>query len=179
MKMNGKKSRPSIPTSSRSARAELLYTEHERLESAGQRDLALKKLEEAAKLGAIYAIYALAYEYYNGDPPRVKDAVRLYKRAAARGDNLSAWNLARHYEMKPMSKQYLYWLRKAFDMGMEEAGEELKSPFPYLVDRCKNLLALGRESDAIKYLKYASKNGNHEASAILEELRSRKAARRA
>jgi hypothetical protein len=148
--------------------AEALYKEHEKLEAGGDRVAALDKLREAASLGAVYAISALAYEYYNSTPLMKQQAVQLYKRAAYKGDYLSAWNLARHYEMEQNVRSYFFWLTKASQSGMVEAAEELDSPFPYLLSRGCELAAIGKREQAEKLLQLAARHGNREAQKMLD-----------
>jgi TPR repeat protein len=154
----------------RSARAERLYAEHEMLEKLGDRTASRKKLQEAAELGAVYALYSLAYEYYNDDPPRLKDALNLYRRAVLKGDCLSAWNLAHHYEMTRSARLYFHWLRKAAEMGMAEASDELNEPFPYLVRKAEDSLKQGRSQEALRDLVYAAERGNTYADSLLAKL---------
>jgi TPR repeat protein len=59
-------------------------------------------------------------------PPDEKLAKLWYKRGAAAGDPLSAWNLAMHYAGKKNRRQYLFWLNIASKLGEEDAREEIK-----------------------------------------------------
>lgn len=151
-------------------KADLLYKEYEDLEKKGDRECAIKKLESAASLGAVYAQYTLAYEYYNSNLPRIKKAINLYKIAVSKGDFLSAWNLARHYEKVRNVRWYRYWLNKASDMGMLEAVAELNRPFPYIIQDGQNALKNGNLVLAAECYEFAARNGSEEASKELEKL---------
>jgi TPR repeat protein len=147
-----------------------LYDEHEQLERDGNKAAAMRKLQEAASLGAPYAISALAYVYYNDYSDRLSEALQLYRRAVRKGDYLSAWNLARHYELKPDARRYFFWLERASAMGMEEAGAELDAPFPYAVRKAREYLKEGHLPEARRLLRLAAAHGNKEAARLLSRL---------
>lgn len=62
------------------------------------------------------------------DPPQPRKATYWYKRAVDLGYSISAWNLAMHHRNRGATRWYLYWLRKAADMGEEDAIAVLSSP---------------------------------------------------
>jgi hypothetical protein len=155
----------------RAARARRLYGEHERLEAAGDINGSLKKLEEAAALGAVYALHDLAYTYYNADPPKVREELIAYGKAARMGEGASAWNLARHFELQPNPIRYLFWLRVANRLEVEEAHEELTSPFPNLLQRCLEQLEAGRLPAVARTLELICSHGNEEACAAMKQTR--------
>jgi hypothetical protein len=149
------------------ASARRLYDEHERLKASGDFDGSLAKLEEAAALGAVYALHDLAYTYYNSDPPKVREALIAYGKAARSGEGASAWNLARHFELQPNPARYLFWLRVAHRLAIDEAGEELASPFPYLLKRCLEQLEAGRSNVVLPTLELICRHGNQKACAAI------------
>lgn len=144
-----------------------LYRQHELLEKEGNKLAALSKLEEAAALGAVYAIHDLAYEYYNQDPPRVAEAIELYKLASSKGDFVSAWNLARHFELSMDVVLYKHWLKRAAELGMEEAAAELISPFPYIIQQACGLIDAGEKARGKAMLSFAARNGSRAARDML------------
>jgi TPR repeat protein len=159
-----------LKNSQKAELSNMLYKEHEQLERVGNKAGALEKLKQAAELGLPSVISALAYEYYNNYPDKINDALNLYRLAAKRGDYISAWNLARHYEMRENAKLYFLWLNKASQMGMDEAREELSNPFPFLVKKAKEFILVKDIAKARSLLQFAVKHGSECAREILSTL---------
>ena len=158
------------PSQWHATRARRLYDEHERLEAMGNHGGSLQKLEEAAALGAVYALHDLGYTYYNAEPPKVREALIAYGKAARMGEGASAWNLARHFELQPNPARYFFWLRVAHRLNIEEAEEELASPFPYLLQKCLDGLQSGRTDEAAATLRLICSHGIEEACAAMKRL---------
>lgn len=156
----------------KAAQAQFFYAEHSRLEKLGDNDGATENLQKAARLGAAYAISALAYDIYNKFPDRRREAIVLYKKAVRKGDYLSAWNLARHYELAKNVRSYRFWLKKCSSMGMKEAEEELKNPFPYLQRLGVKELQSGDKNAGKQLVEFAARYGNRQAIRTLNKLQA-------
>lgn len=145
--------------------------EYLRLFELGYFAEASAKLDEAVSLRDPLALHTRAYEAEESDPPRLKEALSLYKMAAQQGYEPSIMNLVRHYEMKHNARWYLYWLKKAAAMGSPEAKEELNRPFPYLVSRAVFQLESGKDIDkAITVFRLAARHGNIDAMVNLANI---------
>jgi len=153
------------------ALARRLYREHEILEAEGDPSGSLAKLEEAAALGADYALHDLGYTYYNAKPPKVRKALAAYGKAARKGEGASAWNIARHFELQPSPVRYFFWLRVALRLDVEAAEEELANPFPFLFLKSLDCLKDGKVDQALRTLKLMTLHGSKEAEAALQSLR--------
>jgi TPR repeat protein len=60
-------------------------------------------------------------------PPQRRKAVDMYRRAVRLGSRAGASCLAAHYRNLGKTRWYRYWLRRAAEMGDEEALNELAS----------------------------------------------------
>jgi TPR repeat protein len=59
------------------------------------------------------------------EPPQPAKAVGLYRKAVQQGSRAGAWCLAMHYRNQGRDRWYRYWLRRAAEMGEEDAIDEL------------------------------------------------------
>lgn len=147
------------------------YMEYLRLDEEGRIAEANIKLNEAVRARDPLALHTRAYEAEENDPPKMDEALRLYRMAAARGYEPSIMNLARHYEGLGNARRYLFWLRKAAAMGSPDAIAELNRPFPYLVSRAvSDLNHGGRVQDAIRAFKMAARHGSIDARVNLANI---------
>ncbi|WP_126000560.1 tetratricopeptide repeat protein [Sphingomonas koreensis] len=140
------------------------YMEYLRLYEEGRYAEAESKLNEAVRSKDPLAIHTRGYQAEESDPPQIDEALNYYRTAANLGYEPSIMNLARHYEMRGDARWYLYWLRKAADMGSPDAIQELDRPFPYLVSNAITTLEEdGIIDQAISAFKLAARHGNIDA----------------
>lgn len=58
-------------------------------------------------------------------PSNPKKARYWYKKAVKNGDSMAAYNLSIHYKNKGVRRWQLFWLKRAAEMGNEDALSEL------------------------------------------------------
>lgn len=58
---------------------------------------------------------------------RPSEGMYWYKRAVAAGSNTGAWNLCMEYRMQRNKRWFIYWLKRAAEMGDSDAKAQLKS----------------------------------------------------
>lgn len=147
------------------------YIEYLQLFDLGRFSEAAIKLDEAVSIRDPMALHTRAYEAEESNPPRIKQALKLYRMAAQQGYEPSIMNLARYYESQRNARWYFYWLRKAASMGSPEAEMELARPFPYLVSRAVIDIENGnRIEDAAYCFRLAARHGNIDAMINLANL---------
>lgn len=97
------------------------------LYSAGKIEEAFTVFQYAAKLGSLEAQVNLANLLDSGavGEKNCKQAAYWYKRAIKNGSPEAAYNLAISYRQQGKSRWFGYWIRKAAEMGDEDALDEL------------------------------------------------------
>ena len=151
-------------------RGKALYDSYLRLSEEGKSDEAGRNLLEAVACGEVLAMHALAYEIYGSDPDRIPEALDLYRRAARKGFEPSAWNLVRHYDITHQAKNYFYWLKRSAEMGEPDAVSEIENPFPYTVEAGAELEDRGLIKEAKRLYRLAAQWGNASAVSSLQRL---------
>ena len=147
------------------------YMEYLKLHEAGCIAEANAKLTDAVRAQDPLALHTRGYEAEESEPPRIREALTFYKMAARQGYEPSVMNLARHYENLGNARWYLYWLRKAVEMGSPDARRELDRPFPYLVSAAiLNFEGRGEVDRAVSAFRLAARHGNVDAMINLANL---------
>ena len=103
-----------------------LLCEGSDLEERGKFDAAARIYVMAAKRGSVICMTNLANTL--DDHASVKDpesAVDWYKKAYRSGFAPAAYNLGIHYKTAGKGRWQVFWLKRAADMGDEDAKEEL------------------------------------------------------
>lgn len=93
-----------------------LYIRHLEAQAVGDRAEARRLLAAAVDLGEPLAMHAAAFQ-----EPRPEVAVSLYEAAADAGYAASAWNLYLHHGDLGDTEKAARWLRRAADLGDEDA----------------------------------------------------------
>jgi TPR repeat protein len=155
--------------------AEQLYEKAERLARAAEKNgapLPVKMLQEAAELGFVPAIYALANWHLHGKgvAKDIKKAVRLLQKAADQEFAPAEYDLAVSYELgkgvqKSTSKAFLYYL-KAANHGDVDAQSEVARCFYHGIGVSPN------RSKALKWYEKAAEQGDVESAKILDKLKA-------
>ncbi|MGH6986851.1 MAG: tetratricopeptide repeat protein [Caulobacteraceae bacterium] len=108
-------------------RADIAWRMGSYLEDIGDVKGAIEEYKIGAEGGNTFAQNCLATLLDDKiDPPDPVSAVYWYKRAVAKGDESAVWNLAMHHASRGRKRWYLYWLRRAKELGYEGADDELK-----------------------------------------------------
>lgn len=155
-----------------------LYQEHLDAEAAGRPEIALAKLKHSARLGEPMAKHAIAYGLAKDDATdaaATRTSLRLYREAANSGFAPSAWNLARHYERTGNRRTYFKWLRRAAEIGDEDARDELSDPAPYMLQRGIDAYESGARDEGRLLVRRAATWGNCEAPQQLARWRDAEA----
>ena len=101
--------------------SEAFYAQEE-----GDLDRAIELYKQASRMGFTPAQTNLGNIYDDVlIPAQPHKAVEMYRRAVRLGDRAGAWCLAVHYRNLHRGRWYRYWLRKAAEMGEEDAKLEL------------------------------------------------------
>lgn len=95
-------------------------------DEAGNIRKAIRLHTKAANLGYSGSSSNLGVIYSYLVPPQMKKSVYWCKRAVRQGDRSGAWNLSVHYRMMKNERWRLHWLRRAAEMGEEDAIAELR-----------------------------------------------------
>lgn len=151
-------------------RGKALYDSYLRLADEGKSDEANRILLESVACGETLAIHALAYDIYQNEPSKRGEALRLYKKAARKGFEPSAWNLVRHYDITHQARSYFYWLRRSAELGEPDATSELENPFPFTVEAGAELEDRGLIKEAKRLYRLAAQYGNASAISSLQRL---------
>ena len=107
---------------SESHQADLSFREGYKCEESGLNERAIQFYLEAARLGDVSAQLNLGNILDEKiSPAEPSEAVYWYKRAARSGSAAGAWNLAMHYRKTRQRRWYDYWLRRAAELGEEDA----------------------------------------------------------
>lgn len=105
-----------------------LFNEAYGAHAAGDLEHAIELYSAASRKGFTPAQTNLGNIYDDVlDPPRPDLAVKMYRRAVQLGDSAGAWCLAIHYRNRGNLRWYDYWLRRAAEMGDEDAISALRS----------------------------------------------------
>ena len=89
---------------------------------------ALRLFKRSAEMGEVSALARIGTIYADClQPPRPDLAVYWYKRGVRCGSEIAAQNLAMHYKMLGKRRWYVYWLRRALELGDEDSRAELES----------------------------------------------------
>lgn len=95
-------------------------------QEAGDLDKAISLYKQASRRGFAPAKTNLGNIYDDVlEPPQPRKAVELYRRAVKLGSRAGASCLAAHYRNLGNDRWYRYWLRRAAEMGEEDALNEV------------------------------------------------------
>ncbi len=103
-----------------------LWSQADNAEDAGDYDTAEKLFLASARLGKSNAMNALACLYDDRHIPRLTGkAIYWYVRGYRAGNTLCPWNLAMIFVRRRNFRWFRFWMRKAAEMGHEDAAIEL------------------------------------------------------
>ncbi len=103
------------------------YNDFVSAEDAGDLIGAQQALRRSARFGEPMAFHVMAYYELGKDNPRIKWAIKKYRRAAQADFAPSAWNLALYYKNSGKFKLWEKWMRRAAEIGDPDAAAELKN----------------------------------------------------
>jgi TPR repeat protein len=104
--------------------AESLWARGDRAWDLGHLDAAERLLGRAAAMGDASAMNSFA-SLLDDHLHRPEEALVWYERAVEAGSEIAAWNLAMHYVPLKNAELYRHWMRKAAEMGFEDAAVEV------------------------------------------------------
>jgi TPR repeat protein len=105
--------------------AEKLWARGDRAWDRGHLDEAEQLLGRAAAMGDASAMNSFAI-LLDDHLHRPEEALVWYERAVEAGSDIAAWNLAMHYVPLKNAPLYRRWMRKAAEMGFEDAAVEVE-----------------------------------------------------
>lgn len=103
-----------------------VFSEAFHAQEEGNLDKAISLYKQASRMGFAPAQTNLGNIYDDVlDPAQPRKAVELYRKAVKLGSRAGASCLAAHYRNLGNNRWHFYWLRRAAEMGEEDAINEL------------------------------------------------------
>jgi TPR repeat protein len=169
--LSGGSAPSSGPREQAGAPANAVFQQGVKLYQAGDQAGALRYFQQAAQAGNSWAELQIGYQYQYGEgvPQNLSEAVRWYTRSAQHGNARGQKNLGQMYEEGGVAEDWVTaarWYQKSADQNWKNGQYALGRAYQFGIGVPQN------RQKAIEWFQRAAANGDSEAAYFAQELSS-------